>query len=191
MGKKKQKQNSWVKGSLIGKKEERKKKKRIHKISDIQHNCSPPANWCSASPWAMVAPCPQATTPVLLLITMSYGMEYSFCCLGTCPGCVPSQLFVSPQPLCWQGIMRSWKVLFPVSTALQHLKHQCFITTIFIIYPKHSTLPASMKKMYSIPAETRTLYWRIKLRKKCNAKFCSDVSQAHRHFLFPFLYFKI
>jgi len=29
----------------------------------------------------------------------------------SCPGCVPSQLLVHPQPTCWQGSMRSWEFL--------------------------------------------------------------------------------
>lgn len=27
------------------------------------------------------------------------------------PGCISSQLLLHPQPLCWQGGVRSWKVL--------------------------------------------------------------------------------
>jgi len=44
-----------------------------------------------------------------------------------------------------------------VSTALQQLKHQRVINTLLILNPKHSTLPATMRReINSILAETRT-----------------------------------
>ena len=42
------------------------------------------------------------------------------------------------------------------STVLQ-LKHRCVITTVFTPNPKHSTIPATRRKINSILAETRTL----------------------------------
>ena len=47
-----------------------------------------------------------------------------------------------------------------VSTALQQLKHQCDINIILILNPKHSTLPATRRKINSILAEARTV-WNI------------------------------
>jgi len=43
-----------------------------------------------------------------------------------------------------------------VSTAQQHLNHQCVINIILIPNPKQSTISATRKKINSIPAETRT-----------------------------------
>ncbi|KAK4829726.1 hypothetical protein QYF61_006187 [Mycteria americana] len=42
------------------------------------------------------------------------------------------------------------------SLTSQQLKHQCVINIILILNPKHSTTPATRKKINSIPAETRT-----------------------------------
>jgi len=43
-----------------------------------------------------------------------------------------------------------------VRTALQQLKHQCVITVILILNPKHSTIPSAKNKINSFLAETRT-----------------------------------
>ena len=43
-----------------------------------------------------------------------------------------------------------------VSPALQQLKHQCVISIILILIPKHSTIPATRKKINTIPAKTWT-----------------------------------
>jgi len=40
---------------------------------------------------------------------------------------------------------------------LATIKHQCVINIILILDPKHSTTPATRKKINSIPTETRTL----------------------------------
>ena len=46
-----------------------------------------------------------------------------------------------------------------VNTAQQQLKHQCVINIILILNPNHITVPATRKKINSIPAETRTPLW--------------------------------
>ena len=75
----------------------------------------------------------------------------------SCPGCVPSQLLVPLQPSCWLG-MRSWKILDLVQIWLSNnWKHQCVINIHLILKPKYNTLPATRKKINSIPAETRTV----------------------------------
>ena len=58
----------------------------------------------------------------------------------TCPDCVPSQLLVHPQASLLAGHNEKLKGPYlSVSTALQQLKHQCVISIIFILNPKHST----------------------------------------------------
>lgn len=44
-----------------------------------------------------------------------------------------------------------------VSIALQQRKHGCIINIIFLLNPNHSTIPATTKKINSIPAEIRKL----------------------------------
>ena len=48
-----------------------------------------------------------------------------------------------------------------VSAAQQQLKHPCVINIIFILNPKHSTIPVSRKKINFIPAKTRTAWLHI------------------------------
>lgn len=43
------------------------------------------------------------------------------------------------------------------STAQQQLKHRYVIKVFFILKPKHSIVEDTMKKINSVPAETRTL----------------------------------
>lgn len=41
---------SWDKNGLIGLEREKNNDKRVYKASDSQCNCSPPTDWCPASP---------------------------------------------------------------------------------------------------------------------------------------------
>ena len=49
------------------------------------------------------------------------------------------------------------KPLTSTSTTQQQPKHLCVINTVFILSPKHSTGPAAVKKINSVPAKTMTL----------------------------------
>lgn len=51
----------------------------------------------------------------------------------------------------YEKLKRPW---LGASAALQQLKYQC---VILILKPKHSTVPATRKKINSVPAKTRTL----------------------------------
>ncbi|KAK4816014.1 hypothetical protein QYF61_011004 [Mycteria americana] len=65
----------------------------------------------------------------------------------SCPGYVPSQLLVH---LAEHGKLKS------PCLVQQQLKHLCIINTVFSTNPKHSPIPATIKKIDSISAETRT-----------------------------------
>ena len=56
---------------------------------------------------------------------------------------------------------RAWnakKSLASINITQQQLKHQCVINIILMLNPKHSTIPATKKKINSIPAKTSTPY---------------------------------
>ena len=60
-----------------------------------------------------------------------------------------SHLPVPSQPLCWQDSKRSRKTetsLFVYSTTQQNLKYQCFINIVFLLKPKHSIMPYTIKE---------------------------------------------
>lgn len=96
---------------------------------------------------------PQAAVVLFLLSMMSYGMEYhsdwfSLAVLAMHPPvpCTPPH----PVPRQHKKLRRLWCC---VRSAQQH---QCVINVILILNPKHSTLPTTMKKIKSIPAEAGT-----------------------------------
>ena len=79
---------------------------------------------------------------------VSWGQLSQLCPLTT--SCAP------PAP-CWRGGVRSRKgLVLCVSTTQQQLKHPCIINTVSSTNPKHSPIPATMKKINSIPAKTST-----------------------------------
>lgn len=57
------------------------------------------------------------------------------------------------QLYCYEKLKSSW---LKVSTAKQQLRHQCIINVILKLNPKHSTMPATRKKITFIPAQNRT-----------------------------------
>ena len=65
-----------------------------------------------------------------------------------CP--LPSRLLVPSRA--WEA----GKPLTSTSTAQQQPKHRCVISIVFILSPKHSTRPAAVKEINSIPAKTMT-----------------------------------
>ena len=73
-----------------------------------------------------------------------------------CPGYAPSQLLVH----LLAG--RAWETEKSLSATQQQLNHERVINSILTLNPKHSTVPATKKKINSIPAKTRT---REKLKK--------------------------
>ena len=74
----------------------------------------------------------------------------------SCPGYAPSQLLVH----LLAG--RAWETEKSLSATQQQLNHERVINSILTPNPKHSTVPATKKKINSIPAKTRT---REKLKK--------------------------
>lgn len=54
----------------------------------------------------------------------------------------------------YEKLKRLW---LHVSTAEQHLKQQCVSNIIFLLNPKHSSIPASVKKINPMSAKTKTI----------------------------------
>ena len=104
------------------------------------HKCnfSPPDEWYAARPQAAIA-APQPTLPVYIPNMTSDGMEYPLWPVWvSCPSCVPCQL---PMHQAGQASVRTWRILDCLATTK---------TIIFIPNPKHSTTPATRKKINCI-----------------------------------------
>ena len=116
-------------------------------------NCSPPTDRCPGSSRAAIA-APQPTPPSLYTEhdVIWYGIAL-WPVSVICPGYAPSQLLVH----LLTG--RLWEA----EKSLTYYKH-CLATTktsvcyhiILMLNPTHSTIPATRKKINSIPDETRT-----------------------------------
>lgn len=75
---------------------------------------------------------------------------------ASCYGCVPSQILVHPQTPHWWGGVR--KGFDSVSALLRHDKDILELSTLFPEKnPNHSSIPATVEKMNSIPAQSRTV----------------------------------
>lgn len=134
---------SWDKHSFTGQKGRGKKNnndKRIQKMSDAQCYCSPPADQSPSSPPSFIVQ-HDATGCVMSLWPVRV----------SCSSCVPSQLPV-PSASSLAGNEKLKSPWFHVSTAQQQLKPQCVINIILILNPTHSTVPATGKRINSIPA---------------------------------------
>ena len=98
---------------------------------------------------------PGQQPPVYIPSITSYCMEYPF---GQFVSAVMAML--PPSFLCTSFLAEHGKLQSPwlsVSTAQQQLKHQCIINIMLILNPKHSTIPATRKKINSVPAENKTV----------------------------------
>lgn len=77
---------------------------------------------------------------------------------------------------------------FRVRTFQQQPKHHCTFSIVLILNPNHSTIPATQKKMDSVPAKTRTTscmsHWTPKWEKKL-ARYMAGYCKT----CFPFLAF--
>lgn len=82
-----------------------------------------------------------------------------------CPGSILSQLLAHYQLLTDNTVWETEMSLVLYSTAQQHLKYQCVIDTVILLNPKHGAIQAIMKKIYSVPDETRTDTWLFFLKK--------------------------
>ena len=88
--------------------------------------------------------------------TIWYGI--ALCSAGvSCPCCAPSQRLMPP-PACllvgW-GERQKRPGLW-VSTAQQQQEHPCVIDIVFSTNPKYSPIPATLKKINSVPAKSST-----------------------------------
>lgn len=116
-------------------------------------DCSAPADWCPASPWAGGCHPPSWLHPVLLFSMMPRGGEYPFVQLGSAVLAMSPASFLCPPSLLTVGAV--WKLKSPrlgVSATQQRLNHQCVIRTVIVLNPEHSTVPATGMIIHSIPA---------------------------------------
>jgi len=60
-------------------------------------------------------------------------------------------LLEPPQPPHWQDRMGSWNILGSVQNCSATSKQQCVINIVFLLKPKHSIIPDSMKGKSTVP----------------------------------------
>lgn len=114
----------------------------------LLNNCWPmPGQSPAAAPSQLPHCCCSACRHMVCNISLASLSQLSCLC--------SSQLLGHAQPPCWQGSKRSSEVLDCASTSQQHLKHCCVINTVFLLNPKHDTMPATMKKVISCEIRTR------------------------------------
>lgn len=128
-----------------------KKDHNGRKTSDVQYNCTPPAGWCPACPWAVTGD----TWPAPLSLytkhdTLWDGKSLCPICIS-CHGCVPSQFPV--HLLMWQS-MGNWKV-FDLEQELLSKNWNINVLPPLFSYWVQNTLLATKTKINSIPAKNR------------------------------------
>lgn len=82
----------------------------------------------------------------------------------------PSSLLCTHSPFTGSTVQEAEMSLILWSTVRQQLKHQCVID-VFLLLPKYIIIPATVRKINSIPVETRISY-RTRLH---NAEFMGTV----------------
>lgn len=122
----------------------------MYEISDAQCNCSPPVDRCPASPRA-------AGPPYILFSMTSDGMEYPFGQFGS------AVLGLSPPSSCCTPSLLASRTEREAEKSLAWCKHCSATIKTSACYqrsshpnPKHSTLPATRRKINSVLTETRT-----------------------------------
>jgi len=132
---------------------------------------------------------PGQLPPLLLPSMIQYGMEYRQGPLANL--CQPSWFCPLPASCAppvphWLSIVseKSKSPCLITTTAQQHTKHCCVIV-ILILNPKHSTIPATMKKINCIPDKTRTANKNIEDRtfygsKKNSSRFVTELEGSRR-----------
>ena len=104
---------------------------------------------------------PGQVPPIYILGMMFYGMEYPFGWFGSAVLALLPPSFLHTCLLAEHRKLKNpW---LKISATQQQLKHQRVINIILTLNSKHSTVPATKKKINSIPAKTRT---REKLKKQ-------------------------
>jgi len=88
---------------------------------------------------------------------MAYGMEYPFGQFGSTVLAVPPELLCTPAYSVQGHSGHNRRTRRYASTAPQQQELGCVIYTVFIPYPKHTTIQAAMKKVSPIAARLSTL----------------------------------
>lgn len=125
---------------IIGIKRERKERER-NKTPEKQmvHMC-----WLRpSSNWQLPVDSPNLYTGHDLL---EYAMSL-WAVWVSCPALLPPELLV---------YLLTGMSQFGVSTTKQHLQQPC-VSSVLIVSPKHSSVPAARRKINSSPAETRAV----------------------------------
>ena len=134
---------------------------RIYKTSDAQCSCSPPTDQCPARATSSRSgpPTPDNFSQFFKFFhMMSYGMEHPFGQFrsGVLVLSPPSSLHPPPSPVSVRSVQEAETSSALYSTPQQHLNHWCVVNIVFLSKPKQSIIPTTMKKINSVPAETRT-----------------------------------
>lgn len=101
---------------------------------------------------------PISTSFFFLFRTMTYDVEYPFGQWGSTVLAVSPPIFLCPPPSLLAGQCEKLKnPCLRVSTAQCQREQQCVINIILFLYPKHSTVPDTRRKINFIPWESRKL----------------------------------
>ena len=96
---------------------------------------------------------------------LSYEIEYPF---GHCEAAFlflcPLRSLCFPSPFAGRTKQEAETSLGYCSAAQQQLWHWCVINIDFLLKPKHSIIPDTMKKISSVPTESRTFAYSVLLR---------------------------
>lgn len=116
-------------------KKERESKQEKKKTGEALCNCSPPAEWCPACSWAMVAP-PSQLLPLLLLRMLPHGMGHP------CGPFVSAVLAVTPLSLWCILNLLTGGAAWEAEKALSQCKKSC-TTAETLVCCHHYSYPKS------------------------------------------------
>lgn len=99
---------------------------------------------------------PSPSSPSSICWAWHHGLAYPCGYLGSAVLIVSLDIFMCTPSLLWWDGVRSRRGLNSVSTAHQWLKHPWVIDTVPSTNPTHGSIPDTVKKTNSIPAQTIT-----------------------------------
>lgn len=111
-------------------------------------------NWCPVCPWAVI----DASSQLSRLYIGHGTLLYRIYIWPVQVNCSDSATFLCTSSLTQHEPLKVFGLV--LSTAQQQPKLQCVISIILALNPKYSSVPATRKKMNSIPAKTRTKYYK-------------------------------
>lgn len=144
------------------------KKWNPRKACDATYNGSPPAYNGTTHPIPQQWSASKSPTPPVYALPLAFSVWNISC---TSPGHLswlcPASSSCTSLPAEYGKLKSPW---FRIRTTQQQPKHHCAFNAVLILNPKCSTVPATWKKMNSVPAKTRTVscmsHWTVKWEKK-------------------------